>query len=341
MNAAVFYQAHRLLVENLPMPEPEDDQVVLRVMACGVCGTDVHIYEGDEGAAQTPAGTTLGHEFAGVVTAVGRSVSGFRPGDRVCVDPNKLCGSCDYCRSGMGHFCEHMTGIGTTVHGGFAEYCAVPQSQAYHIPDWVTFQQAAMTEPVACCLHGVDLCEISCGDTVMVLGGGMIGLIMVQLARLSGAGRVILSEPVESKRALGKQLGADLCLDPSAGDLPAQLQREGVGRVGVVIECAGRTETVTQALDCAGNKATVMLFGLTKPSDQVAVQPFQLFKKELTLKTSYINPYTQKRALDLIGSGRLDVSSMVCQTAPLDQLAAILADPALRSKGKWIILPNG
>lgn len=234
-----------------------------------------------------------------------------------------------------------MTGIGTTVHGGFAEYCAVPQSQAYHIPDWVTFQQAAMTEPVACCLHGVDLCEISCGDTVMVLGGGMIGLIMVQLARLSGAGRVILSEPVESKRALGKQLGADLCLDPSAGDLPAQLQREGVGRVGVVIECAGRTETVTQALDCAGNKATVMLFGLTKPSDQVAVQPFQLFKKELTLKTSYINPYTQKRALDLIGSGRLDVSSMVCQTAPLDQLAAILADPALRSKGKWIILPNG
>ena len=124
------------------------------------------------------------------------------------------------------------------------------------------------------------------------------------------------------------------------GLLPA-LRQAGVGRVGVVIECAGRTETMAQAVACAGNKATVMLFGLTKPSDQMPVYPFQLFKKELTLKTSYINPYTQKRALDLIGSGRIDVSSMVYQTAPLERLAAILSDPALRSKGKWIILPNG
>ena len=127
MKAAVFYGKEDLRIEELPIPEIKNaDDVLLRVRACGVCGTDMHIFDGDEGAAPTPSGTVLGHEFAGEVVAVGAGVKGVKVGDRVCVDPNKLCGVCDFCRGGVGHFCEAMVGIGTTVNGGFAEYCVVP-----------------------------------------------------------------------------------------------------------------------------------------------------------------------------------------------------------------------
>ena len=121
MKAAVFYGKHDIKIEDIGMPMAKADEVVVKVMACGICGTDIHICEGDEGAAPTPAGTVLGHEFAGVVTEVGSDVRDIKTGDRVCVDPNKLCGNCYYCRNAIGHFCENMIGIGTTVNGGFEQ----------------------------------------------------------------------------------------------------------------------------------------------------------------------------------------------------------------------------
>lgn len=341
MKAAVFYGKGKLVVEDIPKPVPKAGEVLIKVMACGICGTDVHIYNGDEGAAKTPPKTVLGHEFSGFVEAVGTSVSKIRVGDRVCVDPNKLCGQCSYCQSGIGHFCENMVGIGTTINGGFAEYCVVPESQVYPIAPQTTFEQAAMAEPVSCCLHGIELCDIACGDTVLVIGGGMIGLIMLQLARLKGAATLILVEPVEEKRQLAKKLGADLCLDPFTENVPEALRDNGIRRVSTVIECVGNIATMGQAMEYAGKKATVMLFGLTRPQDTLEIKPFQLFKKELTLRASYINPYTQERAVKLIDSGKIDVSSMIYQTAALEKLPEILSDGKLRSRGKFIIRFNG
>ena len=161
MKAAVFYGKQDLRIMDIPKPTPKEDEVLIKVKACGICGTDVHIFHGDEGAAATPTGTVLGHEFAGEVESVGRDITDIKPGDRVCVDPNKLCNDCYYCKSGIGHFCENITGIGTTVNGGFAEYCVVPRSQVYKFSDNTTFEEAAMTEPLACCLHGIDMCNIS------------------------------------------------------------------------------------------------------------------------------------------------------------------------------------
>ena len=197
-----------------------------------------------------------------------------------------------------------------------------------------------MTEPVACCLHGMDMCEIRPGHQVVVIGGGMIGLLMLQLSRLAGAAKVALLEPVESKREVGKKLGADICIDPIHEDVKARLKEEGMTWVNTVIECVGRPSTIEQAIDIAGIKAVVMMFGLTKPDETISVKPFEIFRKELVLKASYINPYTQKRALDLIDSGRLDVSSMVYEVADLDELADILSNPELRAKGKYIISPE-
>ncbi|HIX14568.1 MAG TPA: zinc-dependent alcohol dehydrogenase family protein [Candidatus Hungatella pullicola] len=340
MRSAVFYGKHDLRVEEHEMPEVGPEDVLIRVKACGVCGTDVHIYEGDKGAAEVTPPTILGHEFAGVIVQVGENVSNYKAGDRVCIDPNCYCGVCDPCRKGFAHYCEHMVGYGTTVNGGFAEYCAVNVRQIYKLGEHTTFEQGAMTEPVACCLHGIDLCEIQPGHQVAVIGGGMIGLLMVQLARLAGAAKIALLEPVESKREVGKRLGADICIDPVGENAKVRLKEEGMTWINTVIECVGHPSTIEQAIHIAGNKAVVMMFGLTKPDEVISVKPFQIFQKELELKASYINPYTQKRALDLIDSGRLDVSSMVCQVAGLDKLEDILSKPELRAQGKYIISPE-
>lgn len=340
MNSAVFYGRHDLRVEQSDTPVPGSGEVQIQVKACGICGTDVHIYEGDKGAAEVNPPTILGHEFSGVITAVGSGVERFRIGDRVCIDPNCYCGACDYCREGEVHFCEHMIGYGTTENGGFAEYCVVNESQVYRLGEHTSFEQGAMAEPVACCLHGIDMCNIQPGYQVVVIGGGMIGLLMLQLAKLAGAAKVALLEPVEKKREMGAKLGADVCIDPLHEDVKARLTEAGMTWIRTVIECAGLPATMEQAIDLAGNKGTVMMFGLTKPDAQIAVKPFQIFQKELTLKASYINPCTQGRALQLIDSGRLDVESMVCRTIGLGELESVLSDPALRAEGKYIVCPE-
>lgn len=150
MKSAVFYGKHDLRVEEHEMPEVGPKDVLIQVKACGVCGTDVHIYEGDKGAAEVTPPTILGHEFSGVIAEVGSEVTNYKAGDRVCIDPNCYCGACEPCRNGVAHYCEHMIGCGTTVNGGFAEYCAVNERQVYKLGDNTSFEQGAMTEP--CCL---------------------------------------------------------------------------------------------------------------------------------------------------------------------------------------------
>lgn len=337
MKAAVFYGKKDLRIEEVKEPVPGYGEVLIKVHACGVCGTDVHIYEGDEGAAKSPAGTILGHEFSGEVKEIGEGVKRVKVGDRVCVDPNKLCGKCEYCRNGIGHFCENMIGIGTTVNGGFAEYCTVPEEQAYIISEALTFEEAAMAEPVACCLHGIDMCEIHPGDTVAIFGMGMIGLLMLQLARISGAARIIAIEPVEVKREQALKLGADIVIDPIKQDIKQMLLENQVTRIHTVIECVGRIDSMKQALEIAGKKSVIMLFGLTRPEEELAIKPFELFRKEITLKASFINPYTQQRAISLIESGKIDVRSMIYKKLSLEELNMVLGDAAMRSQGKIII----
>lgn len=337
MKSAVFYGKEDLRVEEREMPKVTESDMLIRVRACGICGTDVHIFCGDEGAAPTPANTVLGHEFAGEVVALGSAVQGINIGDKVCVDPNKLCGKCDFCRKGIGHFCTDMVGIGTTVDGGFSEYCAVPASQVYKVSDGISYEVAAMAEPVSCCLHGIELCNIKCGDTVAVIGCGMIGLIMLQLAKLSGAGEIVAIEPVAAKREHAKKLGADITVDPINENVKDALLKNGIKQIDVVIECVGKTATIEQAVDIAGKNSTVMMFGLTAPEDKITIKPFEIFKKEVTVRASYINPYTFPAAVKLIESGKIDVSSVIYKTETLDELPRILPDGKKRAAGKYII----
>ncbi len=340
MKSSVFYKKHDMRIEERDIPTCGTHEVIINVKACGICGTDVHIYEGDPGSADVTGPQVLGHEFAGIITEIGSEVSTLKVGDRVCVDPNWYCGNCGPCRDGVVHYCENMLSYGVTLDGGFQEYCAVNEQVVYKLGDNTSYEQGAMVEPLGCCLHGIDMCEIQTGDKVVVVGGGMIGLLMVQLAKLEGASKVALLEPVAAKREVGLQMGADICIDPIKMNAKEELEKAGFNRVNVVIECVGHPRTIEQAIEIAGYKSIVMMFGLTKPEETVPVKPFELFKKEIVLKASFINPCTQQRALDLIDNKRVDVTSMIYDVCGLDMLTKILVTPELRANGKYLIAPG-
>lgn len=339
MKAAVFMGEGNVQVMEVPRPAVGPNDILVKVAACGICGTDIHIFSGAEGAAKTVPPTILGHEFAGTVVEIGEAVTGFAAGDRVCVDPNDMCGECVPCKTGLGHFCTHMTGYGTTADGGFAEYCRIPAKQAYRLGDNVSFDVGCMAEPVSCCLHGIDMCEIKPGSVVLVIGGGAIGQIMLQLARISGAAVTILSEPVAGKRELALSLGTSYVIDPMTEDAAARLAELGL-EPDVVIECVGRKNTMCDAIRLAANKATVMLFGLGHPDDEIPVKPFELFKKELTIRASYINPYTMDRAVRLLNSGVLHLQELVSCRIPLEELHDTLGSRERFASGKVIVDPS-
>lgn len=334
MKAAVYLGPKHIEVREVPLPEPGPEEVRVRVAYCGVCGTDVHIYHGDGGAADVTPPLIPGHEFSGIVDAVGKDVTRLHVGDKVSVNPNDMCGACWYCHNGMEQFCEHFTGIGTTVNGGFAEYCVASERTVYPVGD-LDLMTAAMVEPLSCCVHGIDLCGIRPGDQVMVIGTGPIGLIMLQLAKRSGA-TVIATARSEQKRALARSLGADLVIDPNKEDVASILSERNI-HLSCVIECVGSPDTILQAVSWAGKGATVMLFGLTGPDAEVTLKPDVIFKKELKITSSFINPYTYARSIELLRSGAVDVTSMIRNVIPLEDLENALATDPLRRQGKVVV----
>lgn len=277
-----------------------------------------------------------GHEFSGVVAEVGAGVKTVKVGDRVTGDPNDMCGECYFCKNGMQHFCKNNIGIGTTVDGGFAEYVIMREKQVYKVSDDLSFIEAAMTEPISCCLHGIDLCNIKAGDTVLVIGGGPIGMIMMQLAKNAGASKVIMSEPVEEKREQALKLGATKTIDPLHEDVEAVLA-EYCENVNVVIECVGNVHTQADAVRFAGKGATIMYFGLAAPEESFPIRPDDIFKKELHITSSYINPYSFERAIQILESGTVELESLITNVVPLDDIADVFTKPEYRRTGKVMI----
>jgi threonine dehydrogenase-like Zn-dependent dehydrogenase len=224
-----------------------------------------------------------------------------------------------------------MKAVGVTRDGGFQEYCTIPAGAAVKFPAVMPPEVAAFAEPVACCLHGIDLTRINAGNSVLIIGAGPIGLIMLQLAQHSGASRVSVVEPDECKRSLAKKLGADETFACAEGYIAQNI------RTDRVIECAGKAETVTAAIKAASKGAVVMLFGLTPPKAAVEIFPFEIFKKELTITSSFVNPYTQHRAVELLAAGKVDVKPLVGEFIPLEKLAEALREPVYRNKMKIMV----
>ncbi len=339
MRAAVFTKPFDLSLQDRSVPPIRADELRVQVEACGVCGTDIHIFAG-KAPARPPV--VLGHEYVGTVVETGVSAAGFKVGDRIAVDPNISCGCCRFCRQGAIHLCLNLHALGVTHDGGFAEYALVPTSQAYLLPADTPASVAAFAEPLSCCLHGIQQAAIHVNKTVVIVGGGAIGLLMLQLARLDGAARVALIEPVASKRQLGKQLGADVALSPDEDHLFQQVEEATGGGADVVVECAGNSDAAEISVALARKGGAVVLFGLAARGDTLNVDLQSAFHRELCIKFSLLNPFTFQSAVDLLVAGRVQVGPLAPVSLQLGDLAAVLSNARQDGAGaiKYQVKPS-
>lgn len=330
----------QLFTREVDKPTPGPDDLLVRVEACGVCGTDRHLFHG-EFPSRPPV--TLGHEFSGIIEATGSHVSGFAVGDRITGDPNIACGRCSHCVNGRVNLCRNLQAIGIHRDGGFADYVLVPQKQAFLLPANLDPMHGAFCEPLACCLHGIDLAGIQAGSSVVVLGGGVIGLLAVQLARLAGATTVILSTRQASRRTLAEELGATASVDPSAADIIETIAGPNglvPGGVDVVLECAGVGETVIQATKLARPGGTAVILGVMPQGETISIEPFDLLFREVKLVTSFLNPFTHRRAADLIASGKIEVERLISRKVSLAEAPAVVSNPPAKGEVKVLVVPG-
>ena len=336
MRAAIYKGPRNLVVEEYTLNTVGPDELIIKVEVCGLCGTDYHIFSG-----QAPAKPPVvpGHEYTGVVVEKGSKVENFNSGDHVSVDPNIYCGKCYYCRTGNIQFCTDLKALGVTLNGGFAEYSIIPSSQAYLIPKDFPLSFASFAEPLSCCVHGIDKAAIRQGETVVILGAGAIGLLMLQLSEIAGAGKTIVLEPVESKRKLAEKLGADFCFDPNTEESIKNILEITSGGADVVIECVGSHEAAELSLMLPKRGGRIIIFGLSEKQDSVNINLQYLFSKELTIRGSLLNPFTFSRSVELLISGKIDVASFSTATATIDDLNKILVNPRDYSVTKYQITP--
>lgn len=320
---AVAEAGTALEVVEVPDPTPAPDEVVLRVEACGICGSDLHLTE-----AFPLVGLVLGHELCGTVVAVGSDVEGWIEGDRAAGLPLATCGTCLACRSGRVRKCERTTMIGIERAGGYAEHIALPARSAFRLPDAVDAIRGALVEPLAIGLHAVERAGLRIHEDVLVIGAGPIGLTLAMWLRALGAGEVVVSDPVAGRRSLATRLGASATIDPAAGDVGTQFADCTGARPSLVIECVGVPGMIQHAAQCAAVDGRVVVSGVCMAPDRI--EPFPMMEKELDLRFAYYyRTQDFERTISMLASERVDPTPMVTSEVDLDGAPAAFA--ALRS----------
>jgi L-iditol 2-dehydrogenase len=321
MKALLLSEYNQLDIADLPAPVPGVDEILVRVAACGICGSDVHGYDGTSGRRIPPI--VMGHEAAGVVAAAGPGVSNFKSGDRVTFDSTVYCGQCEFCLQGDVNLCNNRQVIGVSCGdyrraGAFAEYVVVPQRIAYHLPDALEFQQAAMLEAVSVALHGVRVSEMKGGETVLVIGAGMIGLLTLQAAKAGGASRVLVADIDRSRLLTAEKIGADETLLLSGVELTQEILRRTGGRgVDLVLEAVGRNETIAAGIASVRKGGTVTLIGNISPEVKIPLQV--VVSRQIRLQGSCASSGEYPQAMELIANGQIQVKQLITAVAPLSE----------------------
>ena len=339
MKAWVFYEPGDMRLEEVDIPEVGEDQVLVRVKACGICGSDVAYYFGAS-SLETPDGKgpcILGHEYTGEVVEVGaipKSAGIFKPGDRVVLDPVQYCNACDVCFRGQTNLCENKAVLGVSTDGGFAEYSKSKYTGVHPLPEGVSYEDGALTEPLACATYGIKNLAFVLGNFCVVIGPGAIGCMMLQLAKSSGAGTVVLIGATgdDYRLEIGKQLGADLiinCTDPDSPyyveDVKAKIGDMTDGKMANrVIVPTGAVPAMQLALAISGRRSTIVFFGLPGDKDVLPVPVLDSILWDKTIRFSWLAPGTWQTALQALGSGLVDVSPLVTHQFPLADLADAL-----------------
>jgi len=293
------------------MPAIKAGQILVKVAASGLCGTDMHICQGETPHAAEKV--VIGHELSGYVHAIADgTVTDLKTGSLVAIDPNIPCHACTYCRNSKPHLCIAPQAVGVTIDGGMAQYVAVPASAVYVVPDHVSPETACLAEPLSCVVHAVDMGNIQSGNTVAILGAGPIGIMALCLALNSGA-RVTMVDPNDSRRKQAKEVfGAYESLHPDeTKDLFACFD--------VVFECVGRPQTMEQAVDLGKPGSTIVWVGVARTDARVSLSPFEVYRRELTIRSSYTNHFSMERAVNILANGKSDWAKIITHTYPLEE----------------------
>jgi L-iditol 2-dehydrogenase len=321
MKSLLLSEYNHLEVVDLPAPSVGADEVLVRVEACGICGSDVHGYDGSSGRRIPPI--VMGHEAAGTVAAIGEQVKGLAEGDRVTFDSTVYCGHCEYCASGDVNLCDNREVIGVSCgdyrrHGAFAEYVVVPQQIVYRLPATISFAEAAMLEAVSVALHAVRVSQLSGGETALVIGAGMIGLLTLQAAKVAGCSRILIADVDATRLNMAKQIGAEEVLHASGADLVAEVLRRTNGKgVDVALEAVGRNETIDVAINCTRKGGTVTLIGNVTAEVTIPLQ--KVVSRQLRLQGSCASAGEYPEAIELVAGGKIQVKPLITAVAALEE----------------------
>ena len=319
MKALLLTAPSRLELVDAPEPRPAEDEVLIRVRACGICGSDIHGWDGSTGRRRPPL--IMGHEAAGEIAALGPAVRGWRAGDRVTFDSTIYCGCCAPCQAGRVNLCENRRVLGVAPveyrqDGAFAEYVTLPARILYRLPDTLTFPQAAMVEPVSIAIHAVQRLKVAPTDTAVVVGSGMIGLFVVQVLRWAGAKRVIAVDLEPGRLALARELGATDVIQSDRADVAAEVAKlTGSAGADLAFEVVGISPTLQVAIGCVRKGGSVVLVGNLAAKTDFPLQ--SVVTREITLYGSCSSAGEYPLCLDLISRGIIRVEPMVSATVPL------------------------
>jgi 2-desacetyl-2-hydroxyethyl bacteriochlorophyllide A dehydrogenase len=314
VKAAVVVTPGTIEIRDVPDPAPGPTDVVVRPAAVGICGTDLHIMDGEF----APAFPIVpGHEFAGEIVAVGSAVAGYSAGDRVAVDPSLYCGYCYYCKRARGNQCENWGAIGVTVSGGAAEFVAAPMANLFRLPTHLTARDAALIEPLSCAVRGFDVLPRTLADNYLIYGSGTMGLMMLELAKRAGAASVSMVDLNPERLETAKQLGCSAAV-ANADELDAPRGWD------VVIDCTGAEPAIRDGLQRVGRGGTFLQFGVSSYDARVAIEPYEIYRREITITGSMAVLHSFDRAGSLLAAGVLDPEIFVSNRYPLDSYAEAL-----------------
>jgi len=317
MKAVYYNKAMDFSVRETADPVVKDHQVLLKVHSCGVCRTDIHLHHGE-----FMAGFPLipGHEFVGEIAAVGKDVTGFKPGDRVCADNTELCGHCYYCRRNQPLYCENFYSLGVNGPGGFAEYVAVNHDKVFHLGD-LSYDQGVLVEPTACAVHGLDMMDVKPGDDILLFGTGPTGIILAQLLKHAGAANLVVVASDERKLAVVKELGADETVVMNRSDYAAhesKLFEQFPKGFDMVIDATGAKEVIQQMPKFAKMGAKIVIYGVASVSDEITISPYEVFRKELKIIGSFAQTHCFDRAIAFIRNGIVKTDGLITHRFKLE-----------------------
>jgi L-iditol 2-dehydrogenase len=320
MKALLLSQYRHLELTDLAVPEPGRDEVLIRVKACGICGSDVHGYDGSSGRRIPPI--VMGHEASGTIAAAGEGVRNFAEGERVTFDSTIYCGECSPCLRGDINLCDRRQVLGVSCGdyrraGAFAEFVAVPARIVHRLPENLSFAEAALLEAVAVALHAVSLVPVPSGSTALVVGAGTIGLLLQQALRAAGCSRVFVADVDPTRLKLSQKLGATATL-PAGMDLTQQvLQLTNGAGVDIAVEAVGKTESVNAAINSVRKGGSVVLVGNISPEVKLPLQ--KVVTRQIRLQGSCASAGEYPKAIELVSSGAIQVKPLITAIAPLEE----------------------